>query len=142
MSVQENTSPAATTLTVSESSVYQSLFEKINLPPVSSLKNIDEWQSNEALADATPGERVTAAIQVLVSCLAEAGQPVERLDKTLLDEQIARLDKQISDQVNEVMHHPEFQKQESLWRGLHSMVMNIDFRRNVRVELIDRKSVV
>lgn len=136
MSVQEHTSSAATT-TTSERSVYQSLFDKINLSPVASLKNVDAWQSDEALSDAAPAERVTAAIQVLVSCLADAAQPLERLDKTLLDEQIARLDKQISDQVNEVMHHAEFQKQESLWRGLHSMISGIDFRRNVRVEMMD-----
>lgn len=136
MSVQEHTSSAATTPT-SERSVYQSLFDKINLSPVASLKNVDAWQSDEALSDAAPAERVTAAIQVLVSCLADAAQPLERLDKTLLDEQIARLDKQISDQVNEVMHHAEFQKQESLWRGLHSMISGIDFRRNVRVEMMD-----
>jgi type VI secretion system protein ImpC len=137
MSVQEHTSSAAATTTTGERSVYQSLFDKINLAPVSSLKNVDAWQSDEALSDAAPAERVTAAIQVLVSCLADATQPLERLDKTLLDDQIARLDKQISDQVNEVMHHAEFQKQESLWRGLHSMIMGIDFRRNVRVEMMD-----
>lgn len=91
MSVQEHTSSAATT-TTSERSVYQSLFDKINLSPVASLKNVDAWQSDEALSDAAPAERVTAAIQVLVSCLADAAQPLERLDKTLLDEQIARLD--------------------------------------------------
>ena len=135
MSVQEHTSSVAAT-TTSERSVYQSLFDKINLSPVSALKNVDAWQSDEALSDAAPAERVTAAIQVLVSCLADAAQPVERLDKTLLDEQIARLDKQISDQVNEVMHHAEFQKQESLWRGLHSMITGIDFRRNIRVEMM------
>jgi hypothetical protein len=142
MSVQEHTSSAAATTTTGERSVYQSLFDKINLAPVSSLKNVDAWQSDEALSDAAPAERVTAAIQVLVSCLADATQPLERLDKTLLDGQIARLDKQISDQVNEVMHHAEFQKQESLWRGLHSMIMGIDFRRNVRVEMMDNREEI
>lgn len=62
----------------------------------------------------------------------------ERLDKTLLDEQIARLDKQISDQVNgRSRHRAEFQNKKSLWRGLHSMITGIDFRRNVRVEMMD-----
>jgi hypothetical protein len=74
MSVQEHTSSVATT-TTSERSVYQSLFDKINLAPVSTLKNVDAWQSDEALSDAAPAERVTAAIQVLVSCLADAAQP-------------------------------------------------------------------
>lgn len=38
MSVQEHTSSAAATTTTGERSVYQSLFDKINLAPVSSLK--------------------------------------------------------------------------------------------------------
>lgn len=76
MSVQEHTSSAATT-TTSERSVYQSLFEKLIFPR-RVIKNVDAWQSDEALSDAAPAERVTAAIQVLVSCLADAAQPVER----------------------------------------------------------------
>ena len=53
--------------------VYQSLFDKINLTPVSSIQEIDLWQNSETLADASPDERVTAAIHVLLSCLAKSG---------------------------------------------------------------------
>lgn len=138
MTVQEQASPATAATTVGERGVYESLFEKINLTPVSSLKNIDTWQSEEALSDATPGERMTAAIQVLFAELADnLSHPVERLDPALLDARIARIDGQISQQVNEVLHDPKFQRVESLWRGLYSMVTGIDFRRNVRLELLD-----
>ncbi|HHS0450259.1 TPA: type VI secretion system contractile sheath large subunit, partial [Escherichia coli] len=34
-------------------------------------------------------------------------------------------------------HHPEFQKVESLWRGVKSLVDKTDFRRNVKIELLD-----
>ncbi len=58
MSVQEHTSSVAAT-TTSERSVYQSLFDKINLSPVSALKNVDAWQSDEALSDAAPADVAT-----------------------------------------------------------------------------------
>ncbi len=35
------------------------------------------------------------------------------------------------------MHHPEFQKVESLWRGTWFVVQRTDFRKNVRIELLD-----
>ncbi|HFP1773251.1 TPA: type VI secretion system contractile sheath large subunit, partial [Escherichia coli] len=50
---------------------------------------------------------------------------------------IAELDDQISRQLDAVLHHPEFQKVESLWRGVKSLVDKTDFRRNVKIELLD-----
>ncbi|EMQ5066201.1 type VI secretion system contractile sheath large subunit, partial [Escherichia coli] len=63
--------------------------------------------------------------------------PVEKLDKVLIDHHIAELDDQISRQLDAVLHHPEFQKVESLWRGVKSLVDKTDFRRNVKIELLD-----
>lgn len=137
MSVQETASPGASTQTVTKENIYQSLFEKIHLTPVTSLKEIGEWQSNEAMAEASTDERVSAAIQVLLSCVASSGKNIEKLDKSLLDFHISQLDRKISAQLDAVMHHPEFKKVESLWRGTWSMVSGIDFRKNVKVELLD-----
>ena len=69
MSVQQEhaTSETATLTTTESGGVYQSLFDKINLTPVSSIQEIDLWQNSETLADASPDERVTAAIHVLLS---------------------------------------------------------------------------
>ena len=66
MSVQQEhaTSETATLTTTESGGVYQSLFDKINLTPVSSIQEIDLWQNSETLADASPDERVTAAIHV------------------------------------------------------------------------------
>ncbi|HFF1377306.1 TPA: type VI secretion system contractile sheath large subunit, partial [Escherichia coli] len=55
----------------------------------------------------------------------------------LIDHHIAELDDQISRQLDAVLHHPEFQKVESLWRGVKSLVDKTDFRRNVKIELLD-----
>ncbi|WP_312953985.1 type VI secretion system contractile sheath large subunit [Atlantibacter hermannii] len=140
MSVQNSTSQTGETLVrehAEASGVYASLFEKINLTPVAALGDIDTWQDSQALADATADERVTAAVQVLLQRLKKSGQQVEKLDKSLLDHHIAELDYQISRQLDEVMHHQEFQKVESQWRGLKHLTDRTDFRQNVKIEILD-----
>ncbi|EJG0818419.1 type VI secretion system contractile sheath large subunit, partial [Cronobacter sakazakii] len=109
----------------------------INLHPVDALDDIDAWQDSQRLADASADERVTAAVRVFLERLKQSGQQVEKLDKTLLDHHIAELDRQISRQLDTVMHHPEFQQVESLWRGLKHLVNRTDYRQNVRTEILD-----
>lgn len=135
----ENTKESQTTVLErpQEGSVYASLFEKINLTPVSALGDLDAYQDNTALSETTADERVTAAVQVFLERLKQSGQKVERLDKTLLDHHIAELDQMISRQLDVVMHHPEFQKVESAWRGLKQLVDGTDFRQNVKIEVLD-----
>jgi type VI secretion system protein ImpC len=118
-------------------SVYGALFAKINLSPVAALSGIEVFQNAEALSDASTDERVTAAVSVFLSLLKRSSNKVERLDKTLLDEHIASLDTQISRQLDAVMHHPDFQRVESTWRGVKSLIDQTDFRHNVRIELLD-----
>jgi type VI secretion system protein ImpC len=118
-------------------SVYASLFEKINLTPVKSLGDITHYQDDAMMSDTTANQRVTAAIQVFMQVINAAGQKVEKLDKQLIDMHIAELDRQISRQLDEVMHHDEFQKVESLWRGLKHTVDRTDFRQNVKLEILD-----
>ncbi|KQN47507.1 type VI secretion system contractile sheath large subunit [Rouxiella silvae] len=120
-----------------QGSVYASLFEKINLKPVSSLGDINLFQDNQALSDVTTDERVTASVQVFLQRLKQSGQKVERLNKSLLDCHIAMLDEQISSQLDVVMHHPEFQRIESGWRGLKFLIDRTDFSQNVKIELLD-----
>ncbi|MFI8375362.1 type VI secretion system contractile sheath large subunit [Pseudomonas helleri] len=137
---QEQTSASsrsAVAMADESQSVYGHLFGKINLSPVAQLTGIEYFQSAEALADASADERVTAAVSVFLNLLKKSSQKVERLDKTLLDEHISSLDAQISRQLDAVMHHPDFQRVESTWRGVKSLIDQTDFRQNVRIELLD-----
>lgn len=117
--------------------IYASLFEKINLSPVGHLEDMDKWQDDTSMSEASANERVTAALHVLVESISRSGTRVEKLDKTLIDKHIAELDYQISRQLDAVMHHPEFQKVEGLWRGVKHLVDNTDYRQNVRTEILD-----
>ncbi|MCS2169724.1 type VI secretion system contractile sheath large subunit [Scandinavium sp. TWS1a] len=123
--------------TLPNDGVYASLFSKINLKPVSSIDDLNGFDDNAVMAETSADARVTAAVKVFMQCLQKSGQQVEKLDKTLLDHHIAELDFQISRQLDEVMHHDEFQKVESIWRGLKSLVDKTDFRQNVKLEILD-----
>ncbi|WP_206507633.1 type VI secretion system contractile sheath domain-containing protein, partial [Enterobacter kobei] len=140
MSVQNEKNTGGETVVLDRPSaggVYASLFEKINLNPVSELSALDMWQDAQAMSDATADERLTAGMQVFLECLTKSGSKVEKLDRNLIDHHIAELDYQISRQLDAVMHHPDFQAVESLWRGVQSLVDKTDFRQNVKVELLD-----
>ncbi|TCL05602.1 type VI secretion system contractile sheath large subunit [Sodalis ligni] len=143
MSLQENNVRDHATTEVQNNaaegakSVYAALFEKINLTPVTSVTAIESFQNSDALSDVSTDERVTAAVRVFMDLLGQSRQRVERLDKTLLDSHIAALDNQISRQLDQVMHHPDFQRLESTWRGVKSLIDQTDFRHNVRIELLD-----
>lgn len=109
MAKQQPQAQGVTTETL-DGGVYQSLFEKINLNPVSQLNDIDAFQDTDALADTTADERVTAAVSVFLNLLKQSSQKVERLDKNLLDNHISELDSQISRQLDAVMHHRNSRK--------------------------------
>jgi len=60
-----------------------------------------------------------------------------RVDKKLVDSLIEELDHRLSRQVDEILHHEEFQKVEAPWRSLKFLVDRIDFNENIKVELIN-----
>jgi len=139
MSVEHSSASSRGASTVAENNqgIYSSLFSKINLNPVSELGDIEVFQHTEALSEVSADERVTAAVDVFLKLVKQSSRKVERLDKTLLDEHIAALDAQISRQLDAVMHHPDFQRVESTWRGVKQLIDQTDFRHNVRIELLD-----
>ncbi len=85
----------------------------------------------EAYEDARRG--VVAMMTQIVSRKHEASL----IDQPLVDMFIAEIDTKLSGQVDEILHHPTFQKLESAWRGLKFLVDRIDFRENTRVELLN-----
>ena len=56
---------------------------------------------------------------------------------------IAEIDKKLSQQINVIVHHPDFQSLESAWRGLHYLVNNTetDEQLKIRVMNISKKDL-
>src|ERR1700722_13682186 len=67
---------------------------------------------------------VENAVQTLVTQALADSSLVKGDVIDTIEEMIARLDEKLSDQMNEILHAPEFQKVESAWRGLHYLVYN------------------
>lgn len=50
---------------------------------------------------------------------------------------IAEIDKKLSDQVNLILHHPDFQQLESAWRGLHYLVNNTETDEMLKIRVLN-----
>ncbi|RRV05320.1 type VI secretion system contractile sheath large subunit [Pseudomonas sp. v388] len=61
------------------------------------------------------------------------GEPVK---KALVDRMIAEIDARLSQQMDEILHHAQFQSLESAWRGLQLLVDRTDFRENIKIEIL------
>ena len=50
---------------------------------------------------------------------------------------IAEIDKRLSDQVNEILHHEDFQNLEGSWRGLHHLVNNTETDEMLKIRVLN-----
>ncbi|HEX5373969.1 MAG TPA: type VI secretion system contractile sheath large subunit [Aquabacterium sp.] len=54
-----------------------------------------------------------------------------------IEAMIAAIDKKLSEQVNLILHHEDFQKLESAWRGLHYMVNNTETDEQLKIRVMN-----
>ena len=103
-----------------------------------SLLNKEFKPKTDQARDAVVQAVRTLAEQALVNTQiisADAYQTIESI--------IAQLDLKLSEQVNAIMHHPDFQQLEGAWRGLHYLVNNTesDEMLKIRVMNISKKDL-
>lgn len=55
----------------------------------------------------------------------------------LIQYRIAQIDRIISRQLSAIMHHPDFQKLEASWRGLHGLVFNTETGTRLKLRLLN-----
>src|SRR5262245_45496863 len=61
-------------------------------------------------------------VEAFLAELLKPARKKEKVDKILVDQMIAEIDKRLSMQVDEILHHPTFQQLESAWRGMKLVV--------------------
>ncbi len=70
------------------------------------------------------------AVERAVRTLAEQALSQTKLISTdvvkSIEAIIAQLDKKLTEQINLILHHDDFQKLEGAWRGLHYLVNNTE----------------
>ena len=75
-------------------------------------------------------------VEAFISELLQPQRKTEKVEQKMVDEMIAEIDRKLSKQVDEILHDKEFQKLESSWRGLKSLVDRTDFRENTKIEML------
>lgn len=76
-------------------------------------------------------------VEAFIAELLKPARKVERVEKALVDQMIAEIDKKLSKQVDAVLHNKDFQKLESAWRGLKFLIDRTDFRENIKIEILN-----
>jgi type VI secretion system protein ImpC len=62
------------------------------------------------------------------------------VDKNLtraIKQRIAAIDEAMAAQINEILHHPDFQKLEGTWRGMHYMVKGVEAGPMIKMQVLD-----
>ncbi|MGC9323796.1 MAG: type VI secretion system contractile sheath large subunit [Desulfomonilia bacterium] len=87
--------------------------------------------------DETQKVRAKDLISEFVSQIMEGAMVVSKDTEAMINARISQIDKLISDQLNEVMHHQEFQKLEGSWRGLHYLVNQSETGESLKIRVMN-----
>ena len=80
---------------------------------------------------------VKTGVAVLLKELLKPKRAGDRIDKAIVDAMIAEIDSKMSAQLDEILHHEQFQKLESAWTGLKLLIDRTNFRENNKVEILN-----
>lgn len=106
--------------------------EVINTPIIESIMEKGKYSKNdESYSIAKRG------IAEFISAIVENDDVENKVNKFALDEMIAHIDNLVSMQMDEILHNEDFQKLESVWRGLYFLVERTDFNQNIKINLFD-----
>ena len=87
--------------------------------------------------DASQRERSKDFIKQFVSEVLEGTITVAKDTESMINARIGQIDHLISIQLNEVIHHPEFQKLEASWRGLKYLISNSELTDNLKIRVLN-----
>ncbi|MCC6661575.1 MAG: type VI secretion system contractile sheath large subunit [Phycisphaerales bacterium] len=80
---------------------------------------------------------IEAAVQTLAEqALAGVAKVSDDAIKTI-EGIIAAIDKKLTQQINKILHHPDFQQLEGTWRGLHYMVSNTETDETLKIRVLN-----
>jgi len=123
---QQAAQPGQAPAAVAEGNEFESLLRRDFKP-----------KTNEAMT------AIKAAVQTLAEQALQGVATVSDDAVKSIESIIAAIDEKLSQQVNEIIHHADFQKLEGSWRGLHHLVNNTetDEMLKIRVFNISKKEL-
>jgi type VI secretion system protein ImpC len=82
-------------------------------------------------------DEVEAAVRTLAEqALASTVVVSEDVVKTV-EAIIAEIDRKLTEQVNQILHHPDYQQLEGAWRGLHHLVNNTETDEMLKIRVLN-----
>src|SRR4029450_12087211 len=87
--------------------------------------------------DTAAKERGKDMVKQLVTEVLAGSMTMSRDTEAMINARIAQIDHLISLQLNEVMHHPEFQRLEASWRGLRYLLNNSETGTQLKLKVLN-----
>jgi type VI secretion system protein ImpC len=87
--------------------------------------------------DESQRSRAKDLISEFVSQITQGAMAVSKDTEAMINARIAQIDKLLSDQLNEVMHHADFQKLEASWRGLFYLVNQSETGETLKIRVMN-----
>ncbi|HEV7261203.1 MAG TPA: type VI secretion system contractile sheath large subunit [Bosea sp. (in: a-proteobacteria)] len=104
-------------------------------------RDLDEFASVLKQSFKPKTERAATEVEAGIATLVNQALADQSLIKTdvldTIEEMIARLDAKLTEQMNEVLHAPEFQQIESAWRGLNYLVFNSETDAQLKIKVMN-----
>lgn len=87
--------------------------------------------------DTASRERGRGLVSQFVQQILAGSMAVSHDTEAMLNARIAQIDHLVSMQLNEIMHHADFQKLEGSWRGLRYLMDNSETSTNLRIKVLN-----
>ncbi len=88
-------------------------------------------------SEAPARERGKNLVKEFVEQFLDGHMNVARDVETMINQRIAQIDHLMSIQLNEILHHADFQKLEGSWRGLRHMTFNSHTSANLKIRVMN-----
>jgi type VI secretion system protein ImpC len=93
-------------------------------------------QKGKLARDEGQEERARDLVGEFVHQILDEGMTVSNDTVAMIEAQVAKIDELLTAQLNEILHHEEFQQLEASWRGLSYLVMNTETSTSLKLRLL------
>lgn len=82
-------------------------------------------------------EQVEAAVRTLAEQVLQDQDLIAEDAVNSVNAIVAEIDKKLTDQINEILHHADFQQMEGSWRGLKHLVFNTEVSETLKIKVFN-----
>jgi type VI secretion system protein ImpC len=112
--------------------------QETNYAPATELGLLDQIVEEGRMGrDSAAKERGKELVKQFVSEVLKGTVRIGADTEAMINARIAQIDSLISSQLNEVMHHPDFQKLEGSWRGLKYLLGNTETGTHLKIKVMN-----